>query len=346
MKIYLKSAGKSQDFDYHWLNEADSTMPSELISWHGKLADQDKVFALVSGHSHNGWHVVFRNLILPGVTDNRGRQILLNVCFSELGREDEVRALALAYLDFELKKKKSGRPIGRYQPELAAAYEPTAEGDYQYNTQDAMSWASKAIDKYRRDLGYRQASCRLKRTLNPSSSSDLDNLKGYLKGTKLSEEEGIRLLWSDFCSENAPSADIVLTYTKELPDNVSVYPAPQLPKDKPMEEPVAPLAPVPPPVDDREKVRYTSATNIAMFAIGVAIGFLCGYCIPEKIKLEDSQIPESIVSPESVVKIEPGKHYVGVKDLKTGKVLLRPETPKEKAVREARDKIVDKLNPL
>ena len=299
MKIYIQSAGTI--IDYHWLNEPQN---SDIIKWHLLLGEQDKAFALVAGYSEGSWHIELRNLLLSSVTDEiASRQIVFNICFSELKSEEEVRALALAYLDSELKRKKDGRPIARCIPKLAAAYKATKNGAYDYNPEIAIEWAKKAIAEGKKVLKSAPESERkLRCTINPNNEDKVKRLRKHLEETALTQKEGLRLIWSDIPQGKDVSADVILRYTDESTDSWEISEAPR-PKEGSLIQKVIDIAkvmvPQPCPVPPRKLPRQAVQVIIGMGIFALILGLLAAVlCLPDK-KKEDSK-------PQTPSKIETG----------------------------------------
>ena len=208
MRIYIQSAGTRED--YHWLSESPGAV---LLGWHSLLAEEDKVFALVAGYSCGSWHIELRNLLLSGVTDEiASRQIVFNICFSELKSEADVRALALAYLASELRRKRGERPNARFIPELAAAYKPTADGDFDFDTTVAHEWAEQVIT--RKEWGYSTPALgKILCTLSPDNQVDVKCLRNHIERTALTPKDGPRLIFSDMPIDTTMHADIILRFT-------------------------------------------------------------------------------------------------------------------------------------
>ncbi len=212
MKIFVKSAGTAQTGDYGWMPELPY---NSLEDTHRLLCEQDKAFALVAGQFESFWYIEFRNLLLPDVRDDiAGRQIVLNIVFSELRSEKEVRALALAYLDFELKVKSNGRPIARFQSDLAKAYRPTNDGYYQYDTDAAECWAKSIIEKYALGLESQSPGGEVRFSVSSETCSEINKLKQYLQTTSLTGDRGLSLVWSDMPVSKVSAVDIKVRYNR------------------------------------------------------------------------------------------------------------------------------------
>lgn len=214
MNIYVHSAGFVEDYSRRQPAEAPP-QPSIVRQWNELLDKNDRRLALVAGCSGGEWYIEFRNLVLPGTYDLRNRSIVLNICFGALTSEAQVRALALAYLDFELLQ--NGKHCeGRLCPELVAAYHEQ-DGDYGFDFAIARRWAEQVI------AGFAE-------TCSPASDvlttpiyccSDLctdvglQRVRTALKTHTLSEQDGLRLLWAELYAERGAGADITLQFSTE-----------------------------------------------------------------------------------------------------------------------------------
>ena len=143
MNIYVHSAGFVEDYSRRQPAAAPA-LPREVREWQARLDKNDARFALVAGCTGGSWYIEFRNLLLPGRYDMRNRQIVLNICFGALQSEAQVRALALAYLDFEMVYHAAGHCTGRLCPGLATAYREQA-GDYDFDFAAARQWAEEVM---------------------------------------------------------------------------------------------------------------------------------------------------------------------------------------------------------
>lgn len=218
MNIYVLSAGSDELNDYSWRgdfsgieNSADAHPP---ISWHGNLKEGDKALGLLAGYANGAWHVEYRNLILPGITDFRGRQIVQNIIFSGLQSSDEVRALVHAYLDIELRFKTSGRPVGRVCPELAACYSATDDGDFSFDCRKAEAWAEKVIDAYKPDALREATLQRITGSLNPANKDEVQQLRELINTLELEESNGLQIAFSHVSIVREPTLRLNLAYEK------------------------------------------------------------------------------------------------------------------------------------
>lgn len=225
MHIYIQSAGV-QGKGYHWQHcelpsAPDNQIPPiDIENWHRGLCEEDAIFALSAGYSQDGWSVEFRNLRLKGISDFRGREIILTIIFSQLASEKEVRALALAYLDLELQSEVSNvsgkiKYRGRYCPELCDAYRGTADGNYQYDFNAAKQWAENAIAQYSPMLQNTAPNHKWEGQINPSDDKALECLKQQIKTYSLQNRRGLSILWAQVYANTKLAADSVLTYTRE-----------------------------------------------------------------------------------------------------------------------------------
>ena len=225
MHIYIQSAGV-QGKGYHWQHCALPSAPdyqappTEIEAWHRELCEDDSIFALTAGYAQNGWSIEFRNLRLKGISDFRGREIILTIIFSHLHSEEEVRALALAYLDLELQSVVSNvsgktKYRGRYCPELCDAYSGTADGNYQYDFNAAKQWAENAIAQYSPMLQNTAPNHKWEGQINPSDDKALECLKHQIKTYSLQNKKGLSILWAQVYANTKLAADSVLTYTRE-----------------------------------------------------------------------------------------------------------------------------------
>ncbi len=217
MKIYVQSAGKTIQYDYDWKGDFDETTKltdsNPPRSWHGNLKEGDKALGLLAGYADGAWHVEYRNLILPGVTDFRGRQIVQNIIFSGLQSSNAVRALVHAYLDIELQFKNSGRPVGRICPELAACYSATDDGDFSFDCRKAEDWAKKIIDGYKPDALRETKSQRIQGKFNPASEDEIQQLHELIDALELVASTGLQIAFSQVSIVREPSLRLNLGYT-------------------------------------------------------------------------------------------------------------------------------------
>lgn len=208
MQVTVLTAGVQEG--YHWQSSSPCTShASEIEAWHQMLCEGDETFALVAGKYQGCWSIEFRNLLLPEIVDFRGRQIALNIIFSELSSEKDVRALALAYLNVNVQEKNEIR----YCPELAAAYTATPEGSYQYDFVAAKDWAEKSIARYKDQLKDRKTEYKIVCRLKPSDTSTVEQLRQHILSYSLQHTEGLRLLWAELYADTKFPADIILTCT-------------------------------------------------------------------------------------------------------------------------------------
>ena len=214
MNIYVHSAGFVEDYSRRQ-PAAAPPMPPIVRQWNELLDKNDRRLALVAGCTGGEWYIEFRNLVLPGTYDLRNRSIVLNICFGALTSEAQVRALALAYLDFELLQ--NGQHCeGRHCPELAAAYHEK-DGDYGFDFAIARRWAEQVIADF-------AATCPPASDVLPapiycscdlSTDAGLQRVRTALKTNTLSEQDGLRLLWAELYAERSAGADITLQYSTE-----------------------------------------------------------------------------------------------------------------------------------
>ena len=217
MTIYVQSAGKGRE--YNWKGDFDETTThpdsNSPGSWHDKLRDQDSALGLLAGYADKAWHVEYRNLILPGITDYAGRQIVQDIIFSGLQSSDEVRALVHAYLDIELQFKKSGLVVGRVCPELAACYAATNDGDFAFDYRKAEDWAKKAIDAYMPDALQEPKWKRITGSLNPANKDEVQTLKTRINELELEETQGLQIALSEVSSVEESTLRLNLCYTDD-----------------------------------------------------------------------------------------------------------------------------------
>ncbi len=240
MKIYVQSAGSDEWNDYAWKGDfsaaAKSVDANPPISWHWHLKEGDRALALLAGYADGTWHVEYRNLILPGVTDFRGRQIVQNIIFSGLQSSDEVRALVHAYLDIELQFKNSGRPVGRICPELAACYSATDDGDFAFDCRTAEDWAKKAIDAYKPDALRKTKSQSIQGCFNPTSEDEIQQLHELIDSLEPVASNGLQIAFSQVSIVREPSLRLNLIYTnfkgawKEIEPQKKISPNPSTSK--------------------------------------------------------------------------------------------------------------------
>ncbi|MDO5473299.1 MAG: hypothetical protein Q4F35_08180 [Akkermansia sp.] len=211
MYLYVKSAGTI--VDYGWAQcQGAPTLPALVEKWNDKLNENDLIFALLAGKCNQSWHVIFRNLRLPGRTDNiAGRPLMLNLYFSGLSSEKEVRALALSYLDLEVQTDEFGDCLGRFNPTLAAAYQPTPDGNYSYDYDSAIRWAQQEINRTLPKLGDNPPTTRISCRRKPD---DIEQLKERLRTTALSDGDGLKLIASKIIVLDAEEVDISLRYSE------------------------------------------------------------------------------------------------------------------------------------
>lgn len=214
MNIYVHSAGFVEDYSRRQ-PAAAPPMPPIVRQWNELLDKNDRRLALVAGCTGGEWYIEFRNLVLPGTYDLRNRSIVLNICFGALTSEAQVRALALAYLDFELLQN-GPHCEGRHCPELAAAYHEQ-DGDYGFDFAIARRWAEQVIADF-------VATCPPASDVLPapiycssdlSTDAGLQRVRTTLKTNTLSEQDGLRLLWAELYAERSAGADITLQYSTE-----------------------------------------------------------------------------------------------------------------------------------
>lgn len=155
----------------------------------------------------------YRNLILPGITDYAGRQIVQDIIFSGLQSSDEVRALVHAYLDIELQFKKSGLVVGRVCPELAACYAATNDGDFAFDYRKAEDWAKNAIDAYKPDALQEPKWKRITGRLNPANKDEVQTLNTRINELELEETQGLQIALSEVSSVEESTLRLNLCYT-------------------------------------------------------------------------------------------------------------------------------------
>lgn len=212
MHIYVLSAGFVEDYSRRSPENAPP-QPEALRSWHRELANSDAYFALVAGRTEGAWYIEFRNLLLPEKYDIRNRSILLNICFGALESEAQVRALALAYLDFELVFC-DDKCAGRLCPALAEAYR-TQDGDYTFDFAAAQKWAEKVLTEFEKQPPATQEICPVYCHTNPEQDTYTANIRNLLLTRRLSNRDGLRLLWAEIYTNSECGADIILQYTSD-----------------------------------------------------------------------------------------------------------------------------------
>lgn len=212
MHIYVHSAGFVEDYSRRRPENAPP-QPAALRSWHSELDKNDAYFALVAGRTEGGWYIEYRNLLLPEKYDIRNRKILLNICFGALESEAQVRALALAYLDFE-PVFKDDKCAGRLCPALADAYR-TQDGDYTFDFTAAQQWAEKVLAEFERQAPATREICPVFCHTNPQHDSYIDDIRSQLRTCRLRDKDGLRLLWAEIYTNSECGADIILQYTSD-----------------------------------------------------------------------------------------------------------------------------------
>ena len=190
MKIYVFSRGLREG--YEWVPD----MPQELDKTQQvQPSEEAGALSLTACYLMGKWSIAFHNLFLPEKKDIRNREIVLHVCFADLTSESDVRALALAYLDFETRNVNADdNPFGtKYNQELAEAYSGNKESFFDYDVDRVKKWAERAISKY--NLEYQTPDSRLNVRIHPGRPEDLEKVRNHIRQYSLREEEGIRLLW-------------------------------------------------------------------------------------------------------------------------------------------------------
>ena len=190
MKIYVFSRGLRGG--YKWVPD----MPQELDKTQQvQPSEEAGALSLTACYLMGKWSIAFHNLFLPEKKDIRNREIVLHVCFADLTSESDVRALALAYLDFETRNVNADdNPFGtKYNQELAEAYSGNKESSFDYDVDRVKKWAERAISKY--NLEYQTPDSRLNVRIHPGRPEDLEKVREHIRQYSLREEEGIRLLW-------------------------------------------------------------------------------------------------------------------------------------------------------
>lgn len=214
MNIYVHSAGFVEDYSRRQ-PAAAPPLPSIVRQWNEELDKSDRRLALVAGRTGGEWYIEFRNLVLPGTYDLHNRSIVLNICFGALTSEAQVRALALAYLDFELLQN-GQRCEGRHCPALAAAYHEQ-DGDYGFDFAIARRWAEQVIADF--TAAAPSSAPALHAPLYCCSDLCTDEgpqrVRESLRSKALREQDGLRLLWAERNAERSAGADITLQYSTE-----------------------------------------------------------------------------------------------------------------------------------
>lgn len=210
MNIYVHTAGVVEDYTRRQPENAPP-MPPAVRAWHRELDKNDAYFALAAGRTAGGWYVEYRNLLLPKKIDIRNRKIVLNICFGALKSEAQVRALALAYLDFELIFEGS-KCAGRLCPQLTAAYREQG-GDYAFDFSAAQHWAEAVLDTFSTLPPARGNIAPILCHTNPAGDSYLTRIREELLRHRLQEKDGLRLLWAEVYLNPELPADILLQYT-------------------------------------------------------------------------------------------------------------------------------------
>lgn len=210
MNIYVHSAGFVEDYSRRQPAAAPA-LPHAVRQWQAQLDKNDARFALVAGRTDSGWYIEFRNLLLPGRYDMRNRQIVLNICFGALPSEAQVRALALAYLDFELVYNTAGHCTGRLCPGLAAAYREQA-GDYDFDFAVARQWAEDIIANLPPLPVDASEITPIICHTNPEQDTLIERVRQQLRTHRLRARNGLRLLWAEVDTDPACGADITLQY--------------------------------------------------------------------------------------------------------------------------------------
>ena len=190
MKIYVFSRGLREG--YKWVPD----MPQELDKTQQvQPSEEAGALSLTACYLMGKWSIAFHNLFLPEKKDIRNREIVLHVCFADLTSESDVRALALAYLDFETRNVNADdNPFGtKYNQELAEAYSGNKESFFDYDVDRVKKWAERAISKY--NLEYQTPDSRLNVRIHPGRPEDLEKVRNHIRQYSLRAEEGIRLLW-------------------------------------------------------------------------------------------------------------------------------------------------------
>ena len=191
MKIYVFSRGLREG--YKWVPD----MPQELDETQQvQPSEEAGALSLTACYLMGKWSITFHNLFLPEKKDIRNREIVLHVCFADLTSESDVRALALAYLDFETRNVNADdNPFGtKYNQVFAEAYSGNKESFFDYDVDSVKEWAERAISKYNK-LEYKTPDSRLNVRIHPGRPEDLEKVREHIRQYSLRAEEGIRLLW-------------------------------------------------------------------------------------------------------------------------------------------------------
>ncbi len=210
MNIYVHSAGFVEDYSLQQPESAPA-LPAEVLQWQEELDKGDLALALAAGLTNEGWYIMYRNLLLPNMYDFRNRRIMLNICLGPLPDEQQIRALAIAYLNFELKFS-GNRCQGRFCPQLAEAYKAT-EGDYEFDFHAARCWAEEVLSQQPFGASELPLIPIIRCTTNPAEDSYLDRIRDRLLSHRLRDLPGIRLLWAEHYVPSSSQADIVLQFT-------------------------------------------------------------------------------------------------------------------------------------
>lgn len=190
MKIYVFSRGLREG--YKWVPD----MPQELDKTQQvQPSEEAGALSLTACYLMGKWSITFHNLFLPEKKDIRNREIVLHVCFADLTSESDVRALALAYLDFETRNVNADdNPFGtKYNQVFAEAYSGNKESFFDYDVDRVKEWAERAFSKY--NLEYKTPDSRLNVRIHPGRPEDLEKVRTHIRQYSLRAEEGIRLLW-------------------------------------------------------------------------------------------------------------------------------------------------------
>lgn len=190
MKIYVFSRGLSEG--YKWVPD----IPQELDKTQQvQPSEEAGALSLTACYLMGKWSITFHNLFLPEKKDIRNREIVLHVCFADLTSESDVRALALAYLDFETRNVNADdNPFGtKYNQVFAEAYSGNKESFFDYDVDRVKEWAERAISKY--NLECKTPDSRLNVRIHPGRPEDLEKVRTHIRQYSLRAEEGIRLLW-------------------------------------------------------------------------------------------------------------------------------------------------------
>ena len=214
MNIYVHSAGFVEDYSRRQ-PDAAPPLPPIVRQWNEELDKSDTRLALIAGRTGGEWYIEFRNLVLPGIYDLRNRSIVLNICFGALTSEAQVRALALAYLDFELRQN-GQRCEGRHCPELAAAYHEQ-NGDYGFDFATARRWAEQMIADFAATApaATQAIPAPIYCCTDLCTDKGPERVREALRSSSLREMDGLRLLWAELCAERSAGADITLQYSTD-----------------------------------------------------------------------------------------------------------------------------------